>query len=297
MPVSAAAPPLLDPKPVLVAPVAEDAGDFIPPNDGKEPVPGVEVVEGAGFPNAGAADGAPATVVVDAGIAGLPKIPPAVEVVVVDFPPPKPPKDPKLDATSVTGALVGSSSFFANADGGAIFGVSGGAESGADVSTSSFFFVGAAVASDPKLNALFSEFALADARCKGGGEDGIASSFSSSLLSSAFNSSTDPKAFDFGTLVAIEEVPKPRGFTAGAGATDASVTGAEATGGAREEATSLSSFFSFSFSSSFFSSGSSLAMPKLKAGLLSAPLLVDDGAKLNAGFGFSSSSIAFWIFA
>ena len=48
----------------------------------------------------------------------------------------------------------------------------------------------------------------------------MSSSFSPSLLSSSFNSSTDPKALDFGTLVAIEEVPKPSGFTAGAGAKD-----------------------------------------------------------------------------
>ena len=121
----------------------------------------------------------------------------------------------------------------------------------------------------------------------------MSSSFSPSLLSSSFNSSTDPKALDFGTLVAIEEVPKPSGFTAGAGAKDASVTGAEATGGAGKAVVSsaLSSFFS-SFSSSFFFSGWFLAMPKLKAGLLSPPLLVDNGAKLNAGFGFSSSSMA-----
>ena len=75
----------------------------------------------------------------------------------------------------------------------------------------------------------------------------MSSSFSPSLLSSSFNSSTDPKALDFGTLVAIEEVPKPSGFTAGAGAKDASVTGAEATGGAGKVVVSsaLSSFFSF----------------------------------------------------
>lgn len=121
----------------------------------------------------------------------------------------------------------------------------------------------------------------------------MSSSFSPSLLSSSFNSSTDPKALDFGTLVAIEEVPKPSGFTAGAGAKDASVTGAEATGGAGKVVVSsaLSSFFSSS-SPSFFFSGWFLAMPKLKAGLLSPPLLVDNGAKLNAGFGFSSSSMA-----
>ena len=121
----------------------------------------------------------------------------------------------------------------------------------------------------------------------------MSSSFSPSLLSSSFNSSTDPKALDFGTLVAIEEVPKPSGFTAGAGAKDASVTGAEATGGAGKVVVSsaLSSFFSSS-SPSFFFSGCFLAMPKLKAGLLSPPLLVDNGAKLNAGFGFSSSSMA-----
>ena len=121
----------------------------------------------------------------------------------------------------------------------------------------------------------------------------MSSSFSPSLLSSSFNSSTDPKALDFGTLVAIEEVPKPSGFTAGAGAKDASVTGAEATGGAGKAVVSsaLSSFFSSS-SPSFFFSGWFLAMPKLKAGLLSPPLLVDNGAKLNAGFGFSSSSMA-----
>ncbi len=73
----------------------------------------------------------------------------------------------------------------------------------------------------------------------------MSSSFSPSLLSSSFNSSTDPKALDFGTLVAIEEVPKPSGFTAGAGAKDASVTGAEATGGAGKVVVSsaLSSFF------------------------------------------------------
>ena len=109
---SVAAPPLLDPKPVLVAGAPEDADGFIL-NAEKVLVPCAAA--GAAFPNTGATDGAPATVVVDAGIAGLPKIPPAVEVVVVDFPPPKPPKDPKLDATSVTGALAASSSFFANA--------------------------------------------------------------------------------------------------------------------------------------------------------------------------------------
>ena len=51
----------------------------------------------------------------------------------------------------------------------------------------------------------------------------MSSSFSPSLLSSSFHSSTDPKALNFGTLVAIEEVPKPSGFTAGAGAKDDAV--------------------------------------------------------------------------
>ena len=171
---SVAAPPLLDPKPVLVAGAPEDADGFIL-NAEKVLVPCAAA--GAAFPNTGATDGAPATVVVDAGTAGLPEIPPAVDVEVVD-PPPKPPKPPKLDATSATGGLAASSSFFANADevdgtsdDGIIFGVSGGAEDGAVVSpsssSSSFFFVGAVVASDPKLNALFSEFAFAAARCNG----------------------------------------------------------------------------------------------------------------------------------
>ena len=294
---SVAAPPLLDPKPVLVAGAPEDADGFIL-NAEKVLVPCAAA--GAAFPNTGATDGAPATVIVDAGIAGLPKIPPAVDVEVVD-PPPKPPKPPKLDATSATGGLAASSSFFANADevdgtsdDGVIFGVSGGAEDGAVVSSSSsssssFFFVGAVVASDPKLNAVFSEFAFAAARCNGGGEDGMDSFCFSFSLSLSFNSSTDPNAFDFGTLVAIEA---PSGFTAGAGAMDANVTGAEAIGEV------VSSFFSFFSSFSPFSfSDCSLAMPKLNAGLLSPSPLVEDGAKLNADFGFSSFSIASWIFA
>ena len=116
--------------------------------------------------------------------------------------------------------------------------------------------------------------------------DSFCFSFSLSL---SFNSSTDPNAFDFGTLVAIEA---PSGFTAGAGAMDANVTGAEAIGEV------VSSFFSFFSSFSPFSfSDCSLAMPKLNAGLLSPSPFVEDGAKLNADFGFSSFSIASWIFA
>ena len=74
---SVAAPPLLDPKPVLVAGAPEDADGFIL-NAEKVLVPCAAA--GAAFPNTGATDGAPATVVVDAGTAGLPKIPPAVDV-------------------------------------------------------------------------------------------------------------------------------------------------------------------------------------------------------------------------
>lgn len=167
MSAAAPPPPPLDPKPVLVATAPVDAGGFILPNDEKVPVPGTPATEAAGFPNAGATVGAPATVVVDVGTADLPKIPPTADVDVVE---PKPPKLPKLDATSVTGASAASFSL-SSTNGGANFGVSGGAENRADVSPSSFLFAGAAVASDPKLNTVFSELALAAARCNGGGED------------------------------------------------------------------------------------------------------------------------------
>ena len=81
MSAAAPPPPPLDPKPVLVATAPVDAGGFILPNDEKVPVPGTPATEAAGFPNAGATVGAPATVVVDVGTADLPKIPPTAKLI------------------------------------------------------------------------------------------------------------------------------------------------------------------------------------------------------------------------